>query len=79
MAVFSYMSFSESTMRHPAQQAQDEHKAMTFLSFLLAEEKKKAAVIPSSFRYCRWVSVLGRQQRCQSLGSEQRFLCHKYL
>lgn len=46
MAVFSYMSFSESTMRHPAQQAQDEHKAMTFLSFLLAEEKKRLLLFP---------------------------------
>lgn len=41
MAFFSYTSFSEGSMRHPALQAQDKSKATVLLSFLPTEGKKR--------------------------------------
>lgn len=46
MAVFSYMSFSEGSMRHPVLQAQDERKAMVLLFFLPTEGKERLLLLP---------------------------------
>jgi len=46
MAVFTYMSFSGGSVRHPALQAQDERKAVMLLSFLPAEGKKRLLLFP---------------------------------
>lgn len=48
MVVFSYMSLAEGSMRHPALQARDEHKATVLLSFLPAEGKKRLLLFPPS-------------------------------